>query len=102
METIYLRGMTRILWNKEEFDLPSAEQIQAVVPLHPYSADLGPGLTYVRRSHEHNVGQTPKLVHKTTTARNLALVGTAMCMDPDPPAILICGPQGSGKFGSSS
>jgi energy-coupling factor transporter ATP-binding protein EcfA2 len=37
------------------------------------------------------------LVMTETTRRNLALLGTALCTDPYPPPILVCGPRGSGK-----
>jgi AAA ATPase containing von Willebrand factor type A (vWA) domain len=37
------------------------------------------------------------LVMTETTCRNLALLGTALCTNPYPPPILVCGPRGSGK-----
>ena len=37
------------------------------------------------------------LTRTSTTAENLTLLGAAMCSNPHPPPILICGPHGSGK-----
>jgi energy-coupling factor transporter ATP-binding protein EcfA2 len=39
----------------------------------------------------------PRLVPTITTVRNLSLLGAALCEDPYPPPILVCGPHGSGK-----
>eukprot|EP00536_Pseudo-nitzschia_multiseries_P001226 jgi/Psemu1/180444/e_gw1.15.197.1 len=38
-----------------------------------------------------------RLVPTATTNRNLALLGAALCYDPHPPPILVCGSHGSGK-----
>jgi predicted AAA+ superfamily ATPase len=32
-----------------------------------------------------------------TTTRNMAMLGIALCTDPYPNPILVCGPRGSGK-----
>jgi MoxR-like ATPase len=41
--------------------------------------------------------KTLNLVPTATTVRNLSLLGAALCEDPHPPPILVCGPHGSGK-----
>ena len=37
------------------------------------------------------------LILTSTTSRNISLLGAALCSDPFPPPVLICGPPGAGK-----
>lgn len=102
------------LWTLDEFDLPSPEQIECALPSCKMLASLGPGLTFYKYSSiaknfgsgsaaanfsspERENGSQNKLILTSTTCRNLALLGAALCQEPRPPPILICGPHGSGK-----
>lgn len=114
VQDLYFRGRAQIWKDDDTFFLPAAEQIRAVVPLHPYLVHVGSGLIFckhgavrtgdaaVSRSTAGSNGRTAasssrQLVRTATTAQNISLLGTAMAMDPNPPPILICGPHGSGK-----
>jgi midasin len=93
------------LWGSDEFDLPSAEQVQQVLPSNNFLANLGPGLIFYKYSSltkaSSKIGETSgaqkHLILTPTTCRNLALLGSVLCEEPNPPPILICGPHGSGK-----
>jgi midasin len=108
----HLRGMT-LLWEteKDEFELPTCEQIRLQVPVHPSLAHLGGGILLPRRSpfsrqkiqsnssdgtSSSNL-RSQQLILTPTTTRNLCLLGVALSTDPHPPPILICGPRGAGK-----
>jgi midasin len=97
---------------KVQVVLPSAEQIRECISLHPYLVHLGKGILLPRKDtisqnlltvsgKKENIGneiQTRNgLILTPTTSRNLLLLGTALCTDPYPPPILVCGPRGSGK-----
>jgi len=111
------------LWNDcNKFKLPSSEDVQRELESSPYLAKVGPGITMykqgsLRKPMETMLGDTGiegdrddimadqiarpieagHLVPTATTNRNLALLGAALCHDPHPPPILVCGPHGSGK-----
>lgn len=111
------------LWNDSiTFKLPSSENIQAELQPSPYLAIIGPGIAmYKEGSFRKCSGamgdnvdsgedgdnieadqfgsstERSRLILTSTTNRNLALLGAAMCHDPHPRPILVCGPQGSGK-----
>ena len=108
------------LWNDSiTFKLPSSEDVQAELQPSPYLATVGPGITFFKEgsfsdtkankeiSEGYRKGikvdqfgsatRTGHLILTATTNRNLALLGAAMCHDPHPQPIMVCGPQGSGK-----
>ena len=101
------------------FDLPSLEEVRHSIPLHPSLVHAGRGILLPRRGsiasyntwcqssftshsddeHNNNLASEPSssFVPTETTNRNMSLLGIAMCSDPHPPPILVCGPPGSGK-----
>ena len=111
------------LWNESiALQLPSSEEVQAAIQPSPYLAIVGPGVAMYRQGSLQNGSNTMRgkvnsggdggrmnedesststptgrLIPTATTNRNLALLGAAMCHDPHPQPILVCGPQGSGK-----
>jgi len=108
------------LWDYDEvIPVPAADQIRTMISLHPYLLEISPGLIFVKRRilfrsttshlrHARNSAikttpasvppaNAPRLIRTETTRRNLSLIGTAMCIDINPPPILVCGPRGSGK-----
>jgi midasin len=96
---------------------PTSEDVQMVLRPSPYLTTVGPGISFYRQgslqedkqiNSSDNVDEslempgspikvTSHLVPTTTTCRNLSLLGAAMCQEPHPPPILLCGPHGSGK-----
>lgn len=113
MQNSHFQGRTR-LWESDEFSLPSSEQIQKVLSTSACLAKIGPGLTFYRRDTIIGMGDAENLIHQgvdagedsgtnnhlvptPTTCRNLSLLGAALCEQPHPAPILICGPHGSGK-----
>ena len=85
-------------------DLPTGRAIRDVVPLHHYLVHIGDGILLVKHhpfQRQNNTSASTdsnsSLVRTATTAQNLTRVGVAMCIDPNPPPILLCGPHGSGK-----
>jgi energy-coupling factor transporter ATP-binding protein EcfA2 len=116
---LHMKGLGR-LWDSEDFSLPSADEVRKVLPLHSWFVHLGMGLvTYkhgaIAQSLDNegdiagdNIARSrldKQLKHRSpqrltgtpTTCRNLALLGIALCQEPYPPPVLICGPHGSGK-----
>jgi MoxR-like ATPase len=102
------------LWDTEEdeFRAVSAEEIRDIIPLHSMLAHFGKGIVFVKDhafcdllaenamnddQETHSVARRKHLILTPTTSRNLSLLGAAMCTDPHPPPILVCGPPGSGK-----
>jgi hypothetical protein len=102
------------LWDtkEDEFRAVSAEQIRDVIPLHSMLVHFGKGIVFVKDhafcdllakhamnedQETHSVVRRKHLILTPTTSRNLLLLGAAMCTDPHPPPILLCGPPGSGK-----
>jgi len=91
------------IWDDNIFSAPLAKQMRAFVSLHPYLVEVSPGQIFAKhrgvQRHSNNMleGFSPHLIHTETTNRNLMLLGTAMCIDPNPPPVLVCGPPGSGK-----
>ena len=96
--------------NADEFLFVSAEQIRPFIPLHSMLVHVGNGIVFVKDHAVHelvydsgtNAGKgghdrRKHLILTPTTSRNLSLIGAAMCSDPYPPPILVCGPPGSGK-----
>jgi len=47
--------------------------------------------------NRHPQQKRQNLILTSTTSRNMSLLGAALCTDPYPPPILICGPAGAGK-----
>ena len=45
----------------------------------------------------HPQQKRQNLILTSTTSRNISMLGAALCSDPFPPPILICGPPGAGK-----
>jgi len=45
----------------------------------------------------HPQQKRQNLILTSTTSRNISMLGAALCSDPFPPPILICGPTGAGK-----
>jgi MoxR-like ATPase len=111
------------LWNDSiNFKLPSSEDVQAQLQSSPYLALVGDGIAMYKqgtlRKRKETIGdnlnsgddhndigtnqfgssiKTGYLVPTATTNRNLALLAAAMCQDPHPQPVLVCGPHGSGK-----
>lgn len=109
-----------LIWDEKPFAAPSVESIRKIIRLHPWLVHVGDGIVYVKHDaisagkeleriddkcqveSSHNFTSSTKdkvqnLIRTATTAENLALLGAAMCTQPHPPPILICGPHGSGK-----
>jgi MoxR-like ATPase len=108
MQDASFRGLST-LWGSEEFPVPSADQIASLLPLSNYLAHVGNGIFFYKagaltilasaeKKNSSNVcSKERSLIPTTTTCENLALLGAALCQDPHPPPIMLCGPQGSGK-----
>ena len=89
--------------------------MRRVVSLHPYLVHVGAGLVFCKHNaigavdgsgggsaaEQAAMGQVDasrqQLVRTPTTTRNLSLIGAALCIDPNPPPILLCAPNGAGK-----
>ena len=107
----FLRGRVSLFdWNEDEIKLASAKQVRNAIPLHPLLVHVGDGIVLVKNrgmeqliTNNNNVMQQDgplkqkSLILTPTTSQNLALLGAAMCSDPHPLPILVCGPPGSGK-----
>eukprot|EP00934_Nitzschia_sp_Nitz4_P000670 Nitzschia sp. Nitz4//scaffold122_size67431//7852//24798//NITZ4_006082-RA/size67431-snap-gene-0.19-mRNA-1//1//CDS//3329534394//670//frame0 len=97
------------LWSSENFRVPTAEEVAYVWPTSNFLSHVGNGLFVYRQGslEAENKGvmgndpvEIPKkkaLVPTNTTCSNLALLGAALCQEPYPPPIMLCGPHGSGK-----
>ena len=118
IEKVYFQRQV-FLWNDSiNFKLPSSEDVQTELQSSPYLAIVGPGIAMYKQGSfrkfvetngdnanpgdNHSDSKTDlteigHLVPTATTNRNLALLGAAMCHDPHPQPILVCGPHGSGK-----
>ena len=108
-----LRGVISLLQDCKEVEIqaPSPSQIRRSVNLPSSLAHLGQGLVLPRKNtvkqqstamstkteDEINNHSRQGLVMTETTSANLSLLGIALCSDPYPPPILVCGPRGSGK-----
>jgi len=106
-----LKGVISFLQNGEEvfMDVPNPAEIRQNVSLPSSLVHLGQGITMPRKftmeetfdksEQSAKSGHTDRqgLVMTATTSRNISLLGTALCSDPYPPPILVCGPRGSGK-----
>ena len=107
MQDSCFRGLST-LWDSEAFRVPTANEIAMSLPVSNYLAHVGNGiifykaasLTVMASGDEENkkMDIKPKsLIPTATTCENLALLGAALCQEPHPPPIMLCGPQGSGK-----
>jgi len=84
---------------------PHPKQLRSVISLHSSLVDIDDGVTLPKWStvcsndnRNKNQNETyQRLVLTKTTKENLSLLSLALCEDPYPPPILVCGPQGSGK-----
>lgn len=107
------------IWDDRSIDLtvPSSSDVHTVLRPSTNLARVGEGFCFFRegslktiiaKTHHHdphvdsmerltNTVPRRSLVPTPTTRRNLSLLAAAMCQDPHPPPILICGPPGSGK-----
>ena len=104
-----LRGVVSLVKDsvEVEIDAPSPTQVRQFVSLPSSLVHLGQGIILPRRNTVTKPNETNEndaktndrqgLVMTETTSRNLSLLGTALCSDPYPPPILVCGPRGSGK-----
>lgn len=104
-------GRVALLHNDQEIPAPTSEEVRQVLPVPPMLAHVGEGIVLCKRDALRQLvinnpleeegqsasGERRRLVMTPTTARNLSLVGAALCQDPFPPPILVCGPPGSGK-----
>lgn len=112
-------GLVTVLKNgvRMEINAPTLEQLRGYIPIDESLVHLGNGLLLPKRGNfmkelryekeiekcNNDNGATEpdrisqRLILTPTTSRNLARLGTALCSDPYPPPILICGPGGSGK-----
>ncbi|KAG7342074.1 cobaltochelatase [Nitzschia inconspicua] len=117
--TFFTRQAT--LWDDPDIHItiPSTIETHALLRPSPYLARIGEGISFFRdgylkkkiatmtetfidldseASRSVNLAVPSRsLVPTPATQRNLALLGAAMCQNPHPPPILICGPLGSGK-----
>lgn len=102
------------LWDSEEIAVPSSAQISDVMPSSPYLADVGNGIFFYKAGALRTMNEKKdtdsdnimiessslnekSLIPTATTCKNLALIGAALCQEPHPPPIMLCGPQGAGK-----
>ena len=111
------------LWNDSfNIKLPTSQDSQLKLQASPYLVIIGPGIAMYKqgsltiqakkvgdRANSEDdrdnmlmdeIGKSTRIGHlvpTVTTNRNLALLGAAMCHDPYPQPILVCGPHGSGK-----
>lgn len=97
------------LWGSEEYAVPSTDAIADQLPLFQHLVHVGNGVIFykartLRLATDDNKANSDlrkrretSMVSTATTRQNLALLGAALCQDPYPPPILLCGPQGSGK-----
>ena len=106
-----LNGVAQIIKNKNihMVSLPNLQTIRKVIPIHPSLVHLGKGIVLPKKNTiltnetdgvSENLNKQDKqttLILTPTTARNISLIGLALCSDPHPPPILVCGPRGSGK-----
>ena len=108
-----LKGVISLVQSSKEVivDVPNPAEIRQNVLLPSLLVHLGQGIVMPRKccsktanqvlvsqqSADHENIERQGLVMTATTSRNLALLGTALCSDPYPPPILVCGPRGSGK-----
>ena len=112
-----LKGVISLVQSGKEVivDVPDPAEIRQNVLLPSLLVHLGQGIVMPRKccsksktANQVSQSQSSKsakddnnerqgLVMTATTSRNLALLGTALCSDPYPPPILVCGPRGSGK-----
>jgi hypothetical protein len=104
-----IRGEASIVKNNmiQIFKAPTLDQIRNTIPLHSSLVHIGHGLLIHREGtdKDDHMAVDPssddlfsRLIMTPTTARNLALLGTALlCADPYPTPILVCGPRGAGK-----
>ena len=107
-----LRGVVSLVQDCQEIeiDAPSPSQIRQTVSLPSSLAHLGQGLVLPKKNtvnwsegsseqikDDAETKNRQGLVMTETTSRNLSLLGTALCSDPYPPPILVCGPRGAGK-----
>ena len=115
-------GVAQIIKNKNAhiLTLPNTQTIRNMIPLHPSLVHLGKGIVLPKKntilaketdgaskqttSLDSNVSEKlndpdnrKTLILTPTTAKNISLIGLALCSDPHPPPILVCGPRGSGK-----
>uniref|UniRef100_A0A7S3VEM6 Midasin n=1 Tax=Chaetoceros debilis TaxID=122233 RepID=A0A7S3VEM6_9STRA len=109
-----MRGIVTFVRDGETFEskAPTPCQVRQIVSLPPSLVHLGQGIilpcksTVCEKRMEKN-DDTPNedlslsdrrgLIMTETTSRNLSLLGSALCFDPYPRPILVCGPRGSGK-----
>ena len=108
MQDSCFRGLST-LWGSETFPVPSANEIALSLPPSNYLAHVGNGILFYKAAALTMMSSGDKesstktdltqnsLVPTTTTCENLALLGAALCQEPHPPPIMLCGPQGSGK-----
>lgn len=104
-----LRGVVSLFdWKNDEFPIVSSDQIRSVVPLHSLLVHVGEGIVLVKNNAvrqlvarndamEEDRPRRRNLILTPTTSENFALLGAAMCSDPYPLPILVCGPPGAGK-----
>ena len=122
-QNLQLQGKAQI-WDEGPFRVPSPQQIRQWVPEHPWLVHVGDGIVFVKHDPISSISSRTltdesggnkmklepspnylsatkdkrhNLTRTATTSENLALLGAAMCAEPHPPPILICGPHGSGK-----
>lgn len=106
-QNLHLLGKCRI-WNIDtEYQCPGAVAIRKVIPLHQYLVEVGDGCIFMKPNainnstdnelNEEKSSTSNLFIRTKTTEQNLSLIGSALCIDPNPPPILICGPNGAGK-----
>lgn len=115
-QQLCLSGMAK-LWDNQEFSLPPADQIRDFLSAHSWLVYVGEGIVFSKHDPITTSISTPSgldpspnymsaaastmkrnnLTRTATTTENLALLGAALCTNPHPPPILVCGPHGAGK-----
>lgn len=105
----HIQGLVSLTDSKDdEFQAVSAEQVRGIIPLHSLLVHVGEGVVLVKNdavrqlvaknsAMEEERPRRKNLILTPTTSQSLALLGAAMCSDPYPLPILVCGPPGSGK-----
>ncbi len=106
-----LRGVICLIQDGEEIevDAPVPAQVRQNLSLPSSMSHLGNGLVIPRKNTVVTIDASEQmrgdeatstrqgLVMTETTSKNLSLLGRALCSDPYPPPILVCGPRGAGK-----
>lgn len=99
------------VWGTATFEIPTTEEVICLLSPSRLLIRIKPAIIFYKDgSLRHTNASSPQsgaavanpsilapLVPTLTTMNNISLLATALCQEPYPPPILICGPHGSGK-----